>query len=154
LPGARRLLPQRLIAFVGHGVERLEIDDFDDATGIADCASRLYITGHRGDRRAANAKHLGERFLREHYRVAFDCVTDLQQPAAEPCLDWVQGVTRRVDPRLTDINLSGRSLFLLIFSIAIYGTEGSQVSGEWNSWCIRAADLQFARNVLISIGSK
>ena len=80
--GLRRLLPQGLIALARHGLERIEIDDLYDATGITDCVSRLYLTGHCGDRRAANVEHLGKKFLREFYRIAFRSVAGLQQPPA------------------------------------------------------------------------
>src|SRR3977135_546912 len=97
---AHRRLPQGLIAFAGHSLDRFEINDLDDATGIADCTCRLYFIGRLGDRRAPNAEHLGGKFLREHDRVALGSVARLQQPSAEPRLDPMQGITRCADPRL------------------------------------------------------
>src|SRR5207253_1733105 len=72
------LLPQSLIAFAGQGLERFVIDDLDDAMGIADCTSRLYVTGQRGDCCAANAEHLGEKLLRQRYCVALSSITGFQ----------------------------------------------------------------------------
>jgi uncharacterized protein YhfF len=46
------LLPQDVIAFAGHDLDRFEIDDLDDPSGIADSASRLYPGGDLGDQRA------------------------------------------------------------------------------------------------------
>jgi hypothetical protein len=45
LTSLRRLLPQGLRAFAGQSFDRFEVDDLDDAMGIADCTSRLYLTG-------------------------------------------------------------------------------------------------------------
>jgi hypothetical protein len=70
----RRLLPQGVIAFAGHCLERIEIDDLDDPPvieiddlddppGIADSASRLYLDGHLVDRRASGAPSISERNL-------------------------------------------------------------------------------------------
>src|ERR1700730_9011113 len=97
-----RVLPQCLIAFAGQSFERFEIGDLDNATGIADCTCRLYLTGDLGDRGPAHAEHLGEEFLREHDRVALGSVTGLQQPPAEPRLDLMQGIARHADPRLCE----------------------------------------------------
>src|ERR1700738_3563141 len=91
----RRLLPQGLIAFASHGLDRFEIDDLDDATRTNDCTSRLYFNGRLRDRRAANPEHLSEKFVREHDRVILGSVTGFQQPPAEPRLDVMHRITRR-----------------------------------------------------------
>ena len=99
------MLPQGLIAFAGQSFERIEIDDLDYATRIADCPGCLYFTGYLGDRRAPDAEHLGKKFLRQQDGVALGAVARLQQPPAEPCLDMMQRVTGGGDPRLREKNL-------------------------------------------------
>src|ERR1700736_1947339 len=101
----RRLLPHGLIAFAGQGFDRFEIDDLDDATRTNDYTSRLYFIGRLRDRRAANAEHLSEKFVRDHDRVAPGSVTGLQQPPAEPRFEPMQRITRRADPRLCEQTL-------------------------------------------------
>jgi hypothetical protein len=76
--GPARLLPQGVIAFAGHRLERSEVDDLDDAPRVADSASRLYLDGHLGDRRASNAQHLGKEFLRQRDRVGLCAISRLQ----------------------------------------------------------------------------
>jgi hypothetical protein len=93
------------MALASHGLERFGIDDLDDATRTNDCTSRFYFIGCLRDRRAANAEHLSEKFVREHDRVALGSVTGLQQPPAEPRLDVMHGITRRADPRLCEQTL-------------------------------------------------
>jgi hypothetical protein len=56
--GLRRFLSGRVIAFAGHRVERFEIDDLDDAPGITDRPTLLYLGRHLGHGGAANAEHL------------------------------------------------------------------------------------------------
>ena len=65
-PGAVPLgLAQGLVAFAGHRLEGVEIDDLDDAAGIADRAGRLDPAGDFRHRGAPDAEHLGQEFLRE-----------------------------------------------------------------------------------------
>jgi hypothetical protein len=85
-----------------NGLDRFEIDDLDDATRTNDCTGRLYFNGRLRDRRAANAEHLSEKFVREHDRVALGSVTGFQPPAAKRRLDPMQRITRRADPRLCE----------------------------------------------------
>src|ERR1700737_4519100 len=101
----RRLLPQGLIAFASHGLDRFEIDDLDDAPRTADCTSRLYFIGRLRDRRAAHPEHLSEKFVRDHDRVALGGVTGLQQPPAKPRFKPMHSITRRADPRLCEQTL-------------------------------------------------
>src|ERR1700738_2800252 len=100
-----RVLPPCLIAFAGQSFERFEIGDLDNATGIADCTCRLYLTGDLGDRCPAHAEHRGEEFLREHDRVALGSVHGLQAPPADPRLEPMHRITRRADPRLCERTL-------------------------------------------------
>src|SRR5580704_1300218 len=99
------LLTQRLVAFAGHGLECIEINDLDDTPRIADGTLRLYLACDLGDRRAPNPEHLGEKFLRQHDGVTLGAVTRLQQPPAEPCLDMMQRVAGGGDARLREKNL-------------------------------------------------
>jgi hypothetical protein len=80
----------------------LDIDDPNNATGAADCASRLYFICYVRNRRATNPEHLGQGVLRELYRFALGSVTGLQQPPAHPRFDRMQAITRRADPRLCE----------------------------------------------------
>ena len=56
--------------------------DLDGASRIADRASLLYFFGYFGHGGAPDAKHLGEKFLRQG--IALGPVPRLQQPSAEP----------------------------------------------------------------------
>jgi hypothetical protein len=68
------------------------VDDLDLAAMIADEAGLLQHMGDHRHRGAAHAQHLRKEFVGEPDRVALKPVARLQQPAAQPCFDVVQGV--------------------------------------------------------------
>jgi len=94
--------PGRSHALASNGLDRFEIDDLDTPREqmIAPAASILRDVFR--DRRAANAEHLSEKFVREHDRVALGSVTGFQPPPAKRRLDPMQRITRRADPRLCE----------------------------------------------------
>jgi hypothetical protein len=79
---------------------RFEIENLDDAMRIADCARRLYLTGRFRDGRTPDAKHLGEKVLRQLDSVALRPLGGLDQPPAEPRFHVMQGIAGSRDPGL------------------------------------------------------
>src|SRR6266566_8909530 len=73
-----RLLLQHLIALAGNCLQRVEVKNFNGTSRITDSAAGLDTTSHFCHRRATNAEHLRQEFLREHDRIALGSVTTLQ----------------------------------------------------------------------------
>src|SRR3974390_2379861 len=86
-------LPQRGVALAGFLLQTRRIHDVDAAPALADEAFALQQTCGGRDRGSPRSQHHREEFLGQVKRVAFDSITNHQEPARQSLFGFVQAVT-------------------------------------------------------------
>jgi hypothetical protein len=99
------LIQKRLVTLAGLRFQNVSVDYFDHAAGIADRPGALDLACDLGDRRATDAKHFSEKFLRQVQRIARSAIRGLKQPPAKARLGEMQGVACSGDARLRQQHL-------------------------------------------------
>jgi CheY-like chemotaxis protein len=99
------LIQKRLITLAGQRFQNVSVEYFDHAARIADRPGVLDPACDLRDRRATDAEHFSEKFLRQSNRIARSAIGGLKQPPAKTGLDEMQGVARGGDTRLRQQHL-------------------------------------------------